>query len=71
VSVSLWGSKVSGNQVVDFEVYGAWKASAPGVAGTNNHATVTLRGVSKQIEVVTASSIPTEAAATNTVTVIR
>jgi hypothetical protein len=71
VNVALWGSKVSGNRVVDFEAFGAWKSSAPGIAGTNNHATITLRGVSKQIEVVTASSIPAELAATNTVTVIR
>ena len=71
VSVDLWGSKVSGNQVVDFEAFGAWKASSPGIAGTNNHATVTLHGVSKQIDVVAASSVPSELAATNTVTVIR
>ena len=71
VSVDLWGSKVSGNQVVDFEAFGAWKASSPGIAGTNNHATVTLHGVSKQIDVVAASSVPSEVAATNTVTVIR
>lgn len=71
VSVDLWGSKVSGNQVVDFEAFGAWKASAPGIAGTNNHATVTLHGVSKQIDVVAMSSSPTELAGTNTVTVIR
>ena len=71
VSVDLWGSKVSGNQVVDFEAYGAWTASAPGIAGTNNHATITLHGVSKQIDVVASSSSPTELAGTNTVTVIR
>lgn len=71
VSVELWGSKVSGNQVVDFEAFGAWKASAPGIAGTNNHATVTLRGVSKQIDVAVTPSFPSELAGTNTVTVIR
>ena len=71
VSVELWGSKVSGNQVVDFEAFGAWKASAPGIAGTNNHATITLHGVSKQIDVVATSSFPTELAGTNSVTVIR
>jgi hypothetical protein len=71
VSVDLWGSKVSGNQVVDFEAFGAWKSTVPGIAGTNNHATVTLHGVSKQIDVVATSSVPTELAATNTVTVSR
>lgn len=71
VSVELWGSKVSDNQVVDFEAFGAWKASAPGIAGTNNHATITLHGVSKQIDVAATASAPTELAGTNTVTVIR
>lgn len=71
VSVELWGSKVSGNQVVDFEAFGAWKASAPGIAGTNNHATITLHGVSKQIDVAETPSLPSELAGTNTVTVIR
>jgi hypothetical protein len=71
VSVELWGSKVSGNQVVDFEAFGAWKPSAPGIAGTNNHATVTLHGVSRQIDVAVTPSFPSELAGTNTVTVIR
>jgi hypothetical protein len=71
VTVDLWGSKVSGNQIVDFEAFGAWKAAAPGIAGTNNHATITLHGVSKQIDVAATSSFPTELAATNTVMVIR
>jgi hypothetical protein len=70
-SVDLWGSKVSGNQVVDFEAFGAWRASAPGLAGTNNHAIITLHGVSRQIDVAAASSVPTDLAGTNTVTVIR
>lgn len=71
VSVELWGSKASGNQVVDFEAFGAWKTSAPGIAGTNNHATVTLHGVSRQIDVVATPSFPAELAGTNTVTVNR
>lgn len=71
VSVDLWGSKVSGNQAINFQAFGAWKASTPGIAGTNNHATITLHGVSKQIDVIAASSFPAESAGTNTVTVIR
>lgn len=71
VSVDLWGSKISGNQVVDFEAFGAWKASVPGIAGTNNHATITLHGVSRQIDVAATPSFPAEPAGTNTVTVIR
>jgi hypothetical protein len=71
VNVELWGSKVSGNQVVDFEAFGAWKATAPGIAGTNNHARITLHGVSRQIDVAATSSAPSELAGTNTVTVLR
>lgn len=71
VHVELWGVKISGNQVDDLAVFGAWKAAPPGVAGTNNHSTLILHGVSKQTEVVQAASTPTEPAGTNTVTVIR
>jgi hypothetical protein len=69
VRVSLWGTRVSGNEGVDFEVYGALQDALLGVAGTNNHAIVELHGVSKQIDVVRTASRPTESAGTNTVSV--
>jgi len=71
VNVGLWGSKTTGNEPADFEAYGAWKAAAPGIAGTNNSATITLHGVSKQIDGTVLSSFPADAGGTNSVTVIR
>ena len=70
-TVELWGSKVEENDVVDLDVFGAWKASAPGIAGTGNQAIVKLHGVSKRIDVTAVASFPAEPAGTNTVTVIR
>ncbi len=58
VSVSLTGSKVSGNQVVDFEAFGAIQTALTGIAGENNHVTITLRGVSRQIDVAHTDSLP-------------
>jgi len=71
VLVALWGSKVSGNLGVNFDAAGARKDAPPGVAGTNNHVTIELHGVSKQIDVQATASQPVEAAGTNAVTVIR
>jgi len=71
VSVALWGSKVSGNQRVDFEAYGARMEPPSAVAGTNNHVTIELHGVSKQIDVQATASQPVDPTGTNTVTVIR
>lgn len=71
VSVALWGSKVSGNLGVNFEAIGARKDTPPGIAGTNNHVTVELHGVSKQIDVLATASQPVDPTGTNTVTVIR
>jgi hypothetical protein len=71
VSVSLTGSKVSGNQVVDFEAFGAIQTALSGIAGTNNHVTIALRGVSRQIDVVAVDSEPEDPNGTNTVTVVR
>ena len=71
LNVELWGSKTRDNEPLDFEAYGAWKASAPGIAGTNNHAIITLHGVSKQIDGVVMPSFPADAGGTNSVTVIR
>jgi hypothetical protein len=71
VSVALWGSKVSGNLGVNFEVFGALQDALLGLAGTNNHVTIELHGVSKQIDVVATASLPVDLTGTNTVTVIR
>jgi hypothetical protein len=72
VTVSFWGTKVSGNQNVDFQAYGARSVAIPaGISGTGNQVSIELNGVSKQIEVDAVSSLPVEAAATNTVTVVR
>jgi len=71
VSVWLVGSKVSGNQVVDFEAFGAIQTAMSGIAGTNNHVTVVLGGVSSQIDVVPVDSLPEDPSGKNTVTVRR
>jgi hypothetical protein len=71
VRVSLWGTQVSGNAGVDFEALGARMDALSGIAGTSNHTTVELHGVSKKIEVQPMASRPVEPAQTNTVTVIR
>jgi hypothetical protein len=71
VSVSLSGSKVFGNQVVDFEAFGALQTALTGLAGTNNHVTISLRGVSTQVDPVVADSLPTDPSGSNTVTVFR
>ena len=71
VSVALWGSKVSGNLGVNFEAFGALEDALSGIAGTNNHVTIALHGVSKQIDVSATASLPVDPTGTNTVTVIR
>ena len=71
VSVSLSGSKVSGNQVVDFEAFGVIQTALSGLAGTNNHVRIALRGVSTHIDVVAVDSLPADPSDSNTVTVLR
>jgi hypothetical protein len=71
VSVSLWGSKSEGNLGEDFEAFGAWMGSLTGVAGTGNHVTIQLHGVSKQIDVSAMASLPLDPGNTNVVTIIR
>jgi hypothetical protein len=72
VRVALWGTKVSGNQNVDFQAYGARSIAVPsGVAGSDNHVTIELNGVSKQIAVDAINSLPADPSGTNTVAVIR
>jgi len=77
VSVSLWGTKVSNNQGpknlgINFQAFGALQDSLEGIAGTNNHVTIELHGMSKKLDVDPAmASRPEEPAGTNTVTVIQ
>jgi hypothetical protein len=69
VWVSLWGSKVPGKPGI--EAIGAFETALTGLAGTNNHVTIALHGVSKKIDVEATASRPAEPAGTNTFTVIR
>ena len=71
VTVALWGTKVSGNDRVDFEAFGANLDAPVGIAGTYNHAIIELHGASKKIDVVATASRPAEPAGTNTVSVNR
>lgn len=71
LNVALWGTKTERNDSMDFEVLGAWKAAAPGIAGTNNRATIRLNGVSKKIEGDVTASFPADAGGTNSAIVIR
>jgi hypothetical protein len=72
VTVRLWGCKVAGNLNIDFQAFGAHSGpTVSGIAGTDNHVTIELHGVSKQIDVVAADSSPEDPSGTNTVTVVR
>ena len=71
VVVKLWGCRVSGNQRVDFEAWGARSSDPSRVAGVYNHAIIELHGVSKQIEVTGGDSSPADPSGTNTLTIIR
>jgi len=71
VVVRLWGCKVTGNQGADFEAYGARSPDASRIAGVDNHATIELYGVSKQIDVVGGDSSPEDPSGSNTLTIIR
>jgi len=71
VSVALWGTRVSDNDGVDFQAFGALLDAPLGIAGTNNHAIIELHGVSKQIDVVATDSRPVDPTGSNTVTVRR
>ncbi len=53
-----------------FDAFGAIQPALTGIAGTNNQATITLRGVSRQIDVVAADSLPADPSGSNTVTVL-
>ena len=72
VTVQLWGTMVSGNQNADFRAFGARNTgNPPGVSGVDNHTTIELHGVSKQIDVVAVNSMPLDPTGTNTVTILR
>ena len=72
VTVLLWGTMVSGNQKADFQAFGARNTGNPsGVSGVDNHTTIELHGVSKQIDVVAVNSLPLDPTGTNTVTIVR
>lgn len=72
VTVKLWGSKVYGNQNIDFQAFGQRSLiNPPALGGTDNHALIELYGVSKQIDVVAIDSSPEDPNHTNTVTVVR
>ena len=71
VSVSLWGSKATGNLGENFEAVGAFMESLTGLAGTGNRITIHLHGVAKQTDVVATASLPPDPGNTNVVTIIR
>ena len=72
VTVKLWGTKVYGNQNIDFQAFGSRSlADPPVLGGTDNNAVVELHGVSKKIDVVAIDSFPVDPSNTNTVTVVR
>jgi len=71
VVVKLWGCRVTGNQRVNFEAWGARSRDPSRVAGVDNHAIIELHGVSKQIEVTGGDSSPADPSGTNTLTIIR
>lgn len=70
VFITLVDCKVSHNRSTNFRAIGA-RTSNTQIAGTNNKVNIELKGVSKQIKVVSTDSQPEEQAHTNTVTVIR
>ena len=67
----LWGCKVAGNQNIDFQAFGARSGDLSGIAGIDNHTTIELHGLSKQIDVVGVDSSPVDPSGSNTATVIR
>jgi hypothetical protein len=71
VLVRLWGCKVAENQNFDFQAFGARSRDPSMIAGTNNHATIELHGVSEQINVVGGDSSPVDPSGSNTLTIIR
>jgi len=78
VTVRLWGCRVAENSSplrdppgIDFAAFGARSGDASGIAGIDNHVTIELHGVSKQVDVVAVDSVPVDLSGSNTVTVLR
>jgi hypothetical protein len=78
VTVRLWGCRVAENSNplrdppgIDFQAFGARSSDPLEVAGNDNHVTIELHGVSKEIDVVKEDSVPVDLSGSNTVTVIR
>lgn len=71
VVLRLWGCMVSGNHRADLEAWGARSADLTRPSGVDNHATIELYGISRQIEVTGGDSSPADPSGTNTLTVVR
>ena len=74
VVIRLWGSKIAGNQVFDFEAFGARSPTSLNATDThvlNNQVLIELHGVSRFIEVSAFDSKLPDLTGTNTVTVVR
>jgi hypothetical protein len=74
VVIRLWGSKIAGNQVFDFEAFGARSRTSLNATDThvlNNQVLIELHGVSRFIEVSAFDSKLPDLTGTNTVTVVR
>jgi hypothetical protein len=70
IDVRLSGCRIYGNQIVNFKAIGA-RSNSGMIAGTNNRAAVTLRGISRTLGLDAINSVPEDPAGTNTVTVVR
>lgn len=74
VTMMLWGCRVAGNVVaaddIDFLAIGARSRDRSRIAGIDNHVTIELHGVSKQIDVMAVDSSPADPSGSNTVTVL-
>jgi hypothetical protein len=74
--VRLWDCQIAGNHLkgrgdFEFKAFGARSEAPAGLAGTDNHVLVQLRGISALVDDVAVDSQPPELAGTNTVTVVR
>jgi hypothetical protein len=78
VTVRLWGCRVAENSSplrdppgIDFAAFGARSGDPSGIAGIDNHVTIKLHGVTKQVDVAAVDSVPVDLSGSNTVTVLR
>jgi hypothetical protein len=71
LDVRVRSTPFSGNQTSDISSWGA-RTNAASPAGTNNHVTITLGGVSRQaVTAAPIASAPADPGGTNTVTIVR